>query len=318
MAVLAPPPDFRHVSLAPDAAVRGPWGIAATTAALSLGVAPALGLRAVAWAGLVLSVGALAASVRGRRRRRAPTSASGRAVAMAIVPWGVIVEDVADTRILRWSAVDDVRVETRYGRDQATDVTKGSTVTVAAGVERLVGVSPDAVPLERLLAHRAAYADESAHVAALDLEGDSAAGEAWEPQAERLLLACQHLLGAGARALGAASVGYRGHRPRAVGDELVGRLKAVLRDRRSLARDPRPLAAMLAAELGLRSLADDVASLVASPHALTAATARVAGAALGLAPSRLGVLDEVAPFLPERDVSALSAFSRLVGPEPAP
>ncbi len=290
--------------------MRSPVRLVLTTAAVSLGVAPAFGLRGAACAGLALSAVSLASTLVRARRGRA-TGADARPVSMTIVPWGVIVDDEAGTRILRWSAIDDVRVETRYARDQATDVTCGSTVIVATGDERLSGMSTDAVPLERLLAHRAAYADESAHVAALDLDGEVAAGEPWEPQAEMLLLTCQRMLGAGARAPFAASVGYRGHRPRAAGDEIVTRLRAVLTDRRSHVHDPRPLAAMLVAELGLVALADDVAALIASPHALTAATARVAGVALGLAPSRLGVLDEVAPFLPEPDVTALAALGFL-------
>jgi hypothetical protein len=85
----------------------------------------------------------------------------------------------------------------------------------------------------------------------------------------------------------------------------------VLRDRTDRARDPRPLGALLAAELRLTSLAGDVADLVASPHPLTAATARAAGMALGVPRSRLGVLDEVAPFLPEADVEALTAWTAL-------
>jgi len=147
-------------------------------------------------------------------------------------------------------------------------------------------------------------------VAAIDLDGGQAAGEAWEPQVERLLLASRQLLrGGGAVTIGDETFGYRGNRAALASEEVAVRLRAVLRDRTDRACDPRPLCAIVAAELELHSLAPELAQLVSSPHPLTAAVARAAGAALGMPKSRLGVLEEVAPFLPDGDVEALSAWT---------
>lgn len=310
---LAPEPDFRHVSLLPRArtSLTSMLSTGASAGLASIvGVAPWLGLRQAAWVG-ALGATVAAATAALRARRPFAKRESGRAVAMSIVPWGVIVDEGVQTRVLRWGAIARVHVETCYGRDQATDVTNGSIVVVETAQERLVGLASDAVPLERLLAHREAYAREAEHVASIDLEGVAAAGESWEPQVERLLLTARQLLGGGGggHSVAASLLGYRGRRTSLPSEEVAIRLREVLRDRCPHERDPRPLSAMLAAELGMISLAQDLVPLVSSPHALTAATARAAGLALGLPKSCVGVLDEVAPFLPEADVEALSCWS---------
>ncbi len=316
---LAPEPDFRNVTLVACTRAPLPWALAGMSIAAVVGVAPTFGWREAACAGIVGASGVVLSAMRAKPASTARDRATGRgrAVAMSIVPWGIIIDEGDQTRVLRWGAIERVEVMTRYGRDQASDLTKGSLVVIDTQQERLYGRAPDEVSLERLIAHREAYAREAAHVASIDLEGERAAGESWEPQVERLLLTSSQMLrgGGGPRPDGAAFamsvLGYRGKRSTLPSEEVASRLRAVLRDRVDRARDPRPLGAILAAELRLTSLAGDVAQLVASPHPLTAATARAAGIALGLPKSRLGVLDEVAPFLPEADVEALAAWSSL-------
>lgn len=306
---LAPEPNFRRVTLAARTRPRdlGPLAMAALGAGTVIGAATLAGWRHAAVAALVYGAGAAVALRRGTRERR--KAAPGRAVSMAIVPWGIIIDEGGETRILRWGAIARVEVETLYGRDQATDLARGSTIVVETDHERLVGKAPHEVPLERLVVHRDAYAREAAHVAAVDLDGRCAAGESWEPQFERLLETSHQMLRGGSDSLTASLIGYRGLRSRLVSEEVATRLRAILTDRTDRALDPRPLSAILAAELGLTSLAPEIAQLVSSPHPLTAATARVAGMALGIPKSRLGVLDEVAPFLPDADVEALSAWT---------
>jgi hypothetical protein len=305
---LAPEPDFRHVTVVTGAPSAMPWTVGAAGVATVLGTGPMLGLRYALCAGVASAAGALLFA---RRQRRRGVKSEERAACMSIVPWGVIVDDGEQTRVLRWGAIASVEVETVFGRDQATDVTRHSVVVVETGSERLMGRTFGDPPLARLLAHREAYAREAEHVAAIDLDGGAPAGEAWEPQVERLLLASCQLVRGGGAGVENVALGYRGRRTRLPSEEVATRLRAILRDRTDRVCDPRPLGAILAAELGITSLAPELAQLVASPHPLTAATARAAGLALGLPKSRLGVVDEVAPFLPDGDVEALAAWTAL-------
>lgn len=306
-ASLAPEPDFRHVTLVSLPAKAAPWALAGATAALTFGVGSMLGWREAICAGVVGTC-AMATAYRARRR----PDVSAKPASMSIVPWGVIVDEGEQTRVLRWAAIERIDVETIYGRDQASDVTRHSVVFVQTDRDRLVGSMYGAAPLDRLLAHREAYAREAEHVAAIDLDGGAPAGEVWEPQVERLLLASGELLrGGGGGVNGGVAIGYRGRRTTLAAEEVAVRLREILADRTDRSCDPRPLGVILAAELGLHSLAPEIAQLVSSPHPLTAAAARAAGTALGIPKSRLGVLEEVAPFLPDGEVEALSAWAAL-------
>src|SRR5262249_6333710 len=121
MTTLAPPPDFRHVTLVAcspsrfgDAfALRAPGlpiprlcsaasCMAAFVAFESITHPPAwMAVSTIAFAGVV---GLLAL-------RQGPHSAAGlpdgarRPNTISIVPWGVIVEDGGGTRVLRWNAI---------------------------------------------------------------------------------------------------------------------------------------------------------------------------------------------------------------------
>jgi hypothetical protein len=50
-------------------------------------------------------------------------------------------------------------------------------------------------------------------------------------------------------------------------------------------------------------------ALVQSPHPIIAAVAKAAAKKLGAATAKTGALDEVAPFLSERDCEVLSAWA---------
>ena len=88
-------------------------------------------------------------------------------------------------------------------------------------------------------------------------------------------------------------------------------LRAVLRDRTERLVDPRPFAAVVAAEIHAVPLADELVALVQSPHPVVAAVAKVAASKLGVSIARVGALDEVEPFLLPRDVEALAAWGNL-------
>ena len=112
-------------------------------------------------------------------------------MAMAIVPWGILVQPDVAPRILRWAAVKRVQVEMIHGRDAGTPTTLWSVVTIETDHERLAGRAAGAVAIERLIAHLAAYAEEQAQAVALDLEGRRGAEGPFEPVFEPLLSAAR-------------------------------------------------------------------------------------------------------------------------------
>lgn len=316
---LPPPPDFRYVGL--EAAPRG-WGLGAGTVAgafAALGAGSALLSGGASGRGLLLSaLGAVTTALvvglgtSGPSALRRHARRGGSAVPMAIVPWGVLVEPDEVPRVLRWAAVRSVQVDMIHGRDQATPTTLWSLVTVETERERLAARAPGAVPIDRLMVHLEAYADEAAHGVALDLDGERRAFGPYEPDVEPLLGAARAWLESSEASsrLDLPPVGYRRTGgATAVGPRGVELLRGILRDRTPKPVDPRPFAAVVAAELGVRALAADLVTLVQSPHALLAAVAKSAARRLGEGIVKVGTVDEVAPFLPERDVQALAAWS---------
>jgi hypothetical protein len=308
--MLAPAPDFRYVGLVPSRAM-GPRVAASLFLAgggVGAGLLRELGLLHAAL-GAVLAATGLALVW---RRLAAPKRAVGTsAVPFAIVPWGVLVDDAHSPRVLRWAAVRALHVHTIYGRDAAaTTSTLWSLVTLQTDHELFAGRTAGAVPLERLLAHLQAYAQEQNHRVALDLDGASGSTAApLEPEFERILAsALEILMSAPSSHRLRLETSYRTTDGRAASPETIESLRAILRDRRAHALDRRPLAAVVAAELGLHELVADLVALVQSPHPTVAATAKAAALRLGASSSKVGVIDEVAPFLPPEDVETLGAW----------
>lgn len=280
--MLAPEPDFRYVGLEPGRSL-----------AASMLLAGLHALLALVW-----------------RRVTAPMRALELRVPFAIVPWGVLVDNERAPRVLRWAAVQSLHVHTLYGRDAATPSTLWSLVTLRTEHELFAGRMTGAAPLERLLAHLDAYTREQSHRVALDLDGDKASNAGpLEPEFERILGAALELLlsAPSSHRLG-LETSYRTTRLRAGGRDAIDTLRAILRDRREHVLDRRPIAAVIAAELGLRELTADLVMLVQSPHPTVAAIAKAAATRLGASSAKVGVVDEVAPFLPPEDVEALAAW----------
>ncbi|HEY2510692.1 MAG TPA: hypothetical protein VGI39_07545 [Polyangiaceae bacterium] len=331
--LLAPSPDFRYVGLdpGPRLGVRGWASLVATGTTFGAGMLHEMGPKGALLTVLGASAAALVLhrargpSVYGRvrtalsrgARRRARGSgrgiAKGAAVAMAIVPWGILVQPDMAPRVLRWAAVRRVSVETIYGRDGGTPMTLWSVVTIETEHERFAGRTPGAVAIERLIAHVDAYAEEQAQEVALDIDGQIAAEGPMEPVIEPLLSAARaSVLGGGQAStrLGLPANGYRGTAEPAshASEETIALLHDVLADRAPRSPDPRPFAAVLAAELGVLRLSDALLELVQSPHPVVAAVAKVAARKLGTMATKVGAVAEVAPFLHERDVEALAAW----------
>jgi hypothetical protein len=306
--MLAPEPDFRYVGLEParDLGARVAASLFLAGGGVGAGLLNELGLLHAALGAFLAATGLALVW----RRVGAPMPTLGARVPFAIVPWGVLVDHDTTPRVLRWAAVKSLHVHTIYGRDAATPSTLWSLVTLRTDHELFTGRTMGAAPLERLLVHLESYAREQAHRVALDLEGDVASTAApLEPDFERLLGAALALLlsAPSSHRLG-LETSYRTTGIRAGGRATTESLRAILRDRREHTLDRRPLAAIVAAELGIRELTSDLVMLVQSPHPMVAAVAKAAAIRLGAPGARVGAIDEVAPFLPLEDVEALNAW----------
>lgn len=316
-----PPPDFRYVGL-----VAGvpPSDVALATAGASTSLA---GIFLV-WAlpesvGLIVSAVAagLTAMALGRRGavrfvkglRAAPT-------AMAIVPWGVLIEPDDDSpRVLRWPGVRRVEVDFVHQRDAAgTPSTAWSFVTVETDRERMIGRAAGPVAIERLLAHLASYAEETSLPLALDLDGSrpgSAAGI--EPVAATLIARARALVSSaeGIEALSLSPTSYRDATAKEAGSDAIRLLRDVLR-RAPTTADPRALAALVAGELGAEALVPDLLRLITAVNPIVAAAAKAAALRLGAEPNRAGAIEEVAPFLLDEDRDELAAWQNVGATQP--
>lgn len=311
--MLAPTPDFRYVGVAPilvsSARNALVWSLGG--AMLGAGTFGRAGHSLHDMLGAALLGGVSAGLLRvisnhneTARTRRPPPSALG------IVPWGVLIESEEEPRALRWPAIVRVKVQSKFVRSGAIDSTAWSTLTIETGHERFVGRAFGDVPLDRLEAHLAAYSRESSHRIALDLDGERPTPAHLVPSCEALLEAAREYLSSSAavRRLSLPSASYRRASGSVASFHAIEELRRVLTDRRGMTVDPRPFAAVLAAELSARQLTREIVALVQSPHPLVAAVAKAAAQKLGVATSRAGSVEEVAPFLFGEDVGHLDAW----------
>jgi len=302
--MLPPLPDFRYVGLgpAPNRRLRAAGLVSAGTVAVAA--------SAVLWSQSTVAVlAALAGSALLARTLGAPIEAQSSA--FCIVPWGVIIDPEFETRVLRWPAVRRVHVETRHGSDQGTPTTLFSTVLVETEREAWRGSAPGAVPLDQLVTYLGDYTEEQCKPVGLGLFVEGPQVDPMDPACESLLAAATTYVRSAeaARLLDLPSGGYRNAgamRASSKGLEVLG---DVLRGRHGAAVDARAFAALLAAELDARPLAEDLARLVQCPHPVVAAVAKAAALRLGVPQSRTGTLDEVRPFLHGEDASRLLAWS---------
>lgn len=308
------PPDFRYVWLTP-----GPSSAAVTMAIGSVGTA---GLGIALWSanpqplslGLTLGMGAVTALVLARNERRGALFQKERAreVAMAVVPWGIVVAPDTEPRVLRWPAIKKVSVDVTHSLRGGTPVIVSSFVTVQTEREILAGRASGAVGLESLVANLDAYAEEASRPPARDLEGNAPAGDdATEPVATLLVKLAEELCssGRGAARLRLPAGGYRSVSTRRAAPETLDELHAALHSSADMPADPRPLAAILAGMLGARELVPDLLRLVSSPHPMVAAFANAAAIRLDAPRSRAGTLSEIGPFLFDEDLEAIRAWA---------
>ncbi len=311
--MLAPTPNFRYVGVAPllvsPARTAFFWSMGG--AMLGAGTFGHAGHSLHDMVGAALFGGVSAGILRvisnhkeTAHQRMTPPSPLG------IVPWGVLIESEEEPRALRWPAIVRVKVQSKFVRSGAIDSTAWSTLTIETSRERFVGRALGDVPLERLEAHLAAYSRESSHRIALDLDGARPTPAHLVPSCDALLEAAREYLASSAavRRLSLSGAGYRRASGRVASRHAIEELRSVLVDRRGMNVDPRPFAAVLAAELSARQLTREIVALVQSPHPLVAAVAKAAAQKLGVATSRAGSVEEVAPFLFGDDVGRLDAW----------
>jgi hypothetical protein len=306
---LAAPPEFRYVGFGPGPSLRRRVVVSAIGAGASAAIAwiGDLGLGHSLLGALLVSSGLLYAlrSFGGPAR-----AALGSTTPLAVVPWGILIEDDDEPRVLRWAAISRVHLQSIYGRDQGTPSTLWSFIEVETRNERWSGRAAGAVPLEGLLANLAAYTREATARIALDLDGDHAGEGPIEPDVGPLLAAAEDALHApptSAR-LSVPQAGYRGRAIRGASPETITTLRAILRDRTAHDPDRRPLACVLAALLHATELVPDLLRLVQSPHPVVAAVARASAQRIGVPAARTGRIDEIAHFLHEADVAALDRW----------
>jgi hypothetical protein len=305
----APPPDFRYVWLMP-----GPGSLAVTLGAVGAAIA-ATG-TAVWTSGHAVTVGVVAggsAVVAAAQRARLRVPRHAREVAMAIVPWGIVVEPDSEPRVLRWPAVRRVTVEVASTMQGGTPSIVASVVTVDTGRELYAGRAMGAVGLEGLTVNLDAYTEEAARPVALDLSGNEpATGGATEPVVAELCARAEVLCttGRGAAELGLPPGGYRSIASASAGPETVALLRAILAsDGANAPADARPLAAFVAAMVGATSLTPDLLRLTSSPHPMVAAAARASAIRLGTERRRAGAIAEVAAFLFDEDLDGLTRWA---------
>lgn len=241
---------------------------------------------------------------------------------MAVVPWGVLLGADEAPRVLRWAAIERVELESRMsmaavlGRGArifsalATAGRARCRVVIETRRERHVGEAREHAPLERLVAHLAAYTREQAAHVALGLGDDAPSLAPGEPFVEPLLAAARAFLGSADAmiSLGLTPAGYRGAGTGTATDATERVLQRILSDRRARVADGRAFASVLAAELGAYAVVPELVLLTQSPHPVLAAVARQAARALGVPRGRAGSVDELTPFLWESDRARLEAW----------
>jgi hypothetical protein len=308
MSALAPVPDFRYVGVEPGPSARLARAIPLVAGGVTFGIALLFSGFELSTLPLAILIGLGAKII--AQRTIGPVLGGERQSRMSIVPWGVLVHDDDTPRVLRWPGVRSVEVELVHEMDNATPSIRWSVVTIRTERELFAGRAHGGVALESLEANLERYADEAARPMAADLAGQVALDEWPEPSFESLLEQARRLLASGE--LGASlELGPSSYRRADVDicPETRAALALVLSGSLDSPADPRPLAAVLSAELGARELGPCVMPLTTSPNPMVAAIARAAAIRLGVELCRAGALDELAEFVPSGDLAQIRGWA---------
>jgi hypothetical protein len=254
---------------------------------------------AIAVGGVVALVSGLGESTKGLR-----------ALPIAIVPWGIVLDPDRAPVPVPWSGVQEITY-TLVQRDKRNqpERLRLAIMTFHMGDTRLRASAEEGewVTAAAELFRKLARAAE--HPPAADLAGKDPLDVAELPAPLALLRRAEAILESaqGRMDLGLDAGNYRSTSSRTVGPETRDLLRKALWNGKPRL-DPGPLAAVLIAQLRITELLPDVLSLIMSPSPLLAATARAAALRLGASRIAAGSFDEVALFAPARDLSELRAW----------
>lgn len=308
-----PPPDFRYIGLEPGPERERARNVGLCAGACAFGTGVAMAGAEPATVAAAAVAGALSAllAVRGLGPRALGTGV--RPARLSIVPWGVLVHAEDEPRVLRWAAIQSVEVRYIHEMDHATPAIRWSVVRVHTQREVFAGRAHGAVSLERLEAHLPHYAAEASKCLALDLDGRAVVDDFLDPVFDRLLAEARHALATGvlSERLTLPPASYRSVRAAAASLQAESELRDVLirpPAPESQHADPRPFAALLAAEMGVKQALDAVLGLCTSPHPLVATVARAAALRLGADVRITGALDELSEFVAPTELAMAAAY----------
>jgi hypothetical protein len=279
-------------------------------------------------AGLLVTipvVWGIATALRGLARLL-PPSKDYRAVPVGIVPWGVVLDPDGASIPVSWSRLGHVGVTAvqeddggafwaRFNfyrqdrRDEDAPARVIVTFETKGGTVQATGEEGTWLTWLRASAPRVTRAAN--RPPAGDLHGTAALAVEGVPVSLALLRCAETLLASpDARAsLGLSeSYDYRATRSSVVGPTTPDLLRRALWSAPG-ELDPGPLAAVLAAELGVAELLPDLLRLLLSPSPLLAGVAKAAALRLGASLRVAGSFEELEPFLAADEIAELRRWA---------
>jgi hypothetical protein len=310
-----PPVAFRYVKLSPGPSLLGVALSTGTAVSVGAAIAAVSGFSTVGLA-IAAVAGAATGLVLGRRSGPLLARTGYTPTAMALVPWGVLIEpDENDgaARVLRWAALRRIHVRHVHSRDaHGTPITNGSVVTIETERTTFIGSSSGAISIENLEAHLDRYIEQSSRPVALDLSGATPlVTSPFEACAPALLRRMYRLIETveGINELSLISDDFRGADTHQPTEATTATLADLLATPPTRGADARALAALVAGELGQRGCLARLLLLATDVHPMVALCARAAALKLGEEPSRGGALEELAHFVQAQDVECLMEWA---------
>lgn len=292
---------------------RSPWALRGISGGIGLGVAATLALST--HTRLLLATAPVFAAIvngafRGVARLLGP-SKDFRALPVAIVPWGIVLDPDGEATALPWPRLRELsftRVDREGNRNNDAPAITIMLFDTDVGVVQAQAEDGEWVSSVDAFAPR--FARSAARGPAGDLAGKEPLDTTGLPPTLALLRRAEAVLDSadGRASLGIESGNYRTMSSKTAGPET----KQILQDALwsdGGALDPGPLAAVLAAELGVTDLLPDLLRMILSISPLLAAAARAAAQRLGASPAHAGSLDELEGFLSAQDVAELRRWA---------
>lgn len=234
-----------------------------------------------------------------------------RALPVAIVPWGIILDPDGAPTALGWPAIRELsftRVDRDGNRDGGAPAIAIMLFDTEAGVVQAQAEDGEWVTSIDAFAPR--FAQAASKGPAADLAGETALETEGIPPSLALLRRAEAILDSadGRATLGMESGTYRTVSSRTPTPETKNILRTILWNA-SADFDPGPLAAVLIAELGIAELLPDLLRMILATSPLLAAVSRAAAQRLGAGRVQTGSLDELRLYLDPKDLAELERWS---------